>query len=185
MKRSPLKRKSCNLKRSPLKRKPIRKYGGGLTHRKYSRKIDYVKALKNKAENLWKEAGLLLHGNECEVKKNYPEINIIHTPEIQGDHCISRSNKYFFLDINNHSSVCSSCNQAKSFDNKSVSRAIDEIVRKRNPQWFKDAIWLDRTCEANVNFSKVWWLEEKIEDLKFIIEELTRVSALPISSPNQ
>ena len=162
MKRSPLVRKPCKLKRSRLK-----KYGA-LTHRKYSRKTNYVKALQNKAESLWKKAGKLLHGNECEVKKNFPELNLIHTNVIQGDHCISRRNKYFFLDVNNHSSVCSSCNSAKSYGNNSVDRAIDDIVRKRNPEWFKDAVWLDQTCEANPNWGQVWYLEEKIQDLEEI-----------------
>ena len=137
MKRSWIKRKPCKLKRRKLK-----KYGA-LTHRKYSRKANYVKALQNKSESLWKKAGKLMHGNECEVKKNFPELNLIHTDVIQGDHCISRMNKYFFLDINNHSSVCSSCNAAKSYGNKSVDRAIADIVRGRKPEWFRDDVWLD------------------------------------------
>ncbi len=167
--RKPFKRKPCNLKRSNLKRKP-KKYGK-LTFRKYSRKTDYVKALQNKAEALWKKAGKLLHGDECEVKKNYPELKITHTDVIQGEHCISRRNKYFFLDINNHSSACSACNQSKHYKSKSVDRAIEEIVKKRNPQWYKDAVWIDQTREANPSWSQVWYLEEKIADLEEIIRQ--------------
>lgn len=170
MKRSNLQRKPCQLKRSNLRRKP-KKYGK-LTFKDYSVKKDYVKALQTKAENLWKKIGKLLHGNKCEVQENYPGINITHTDIMQGDHCISRRNKYFFLDTNNHSTACSACNQAKAFGNKSVHRAIDEIVKKRNPKWFKEAVWLDQTCEANPNWGQVWWLEEKIQDLEDELKEL-------------
>lgn len=166
MKRSPLKRKT------PLKRKSLKKYGGQHTFRKYSVKKDYVKALKNKAEELWKKAGKLLHGYECEIKKFFPEVNIIHTDIMQGDHCISRSNKHFFFDINNHSTVCSACNQAKCFDNKSVARAIDIIVRARNPEWYVEALEQDMSGKPNYNFSKVWWLEIQIQTLNDIIKEL-------------
>jgi len=164
MKRSPLKRKTG------LKRKTTKKYGGKYTFRKYSVKKDYVKALKNKAEELWKKAGKLLHGNECEVKKNFPWINIIHTDIMQGDHCISRANKHFFFATNNHSTVCSACNQAKCFDNKSIARAIDIIVRNRNALWFDNAVTEDQKGEPNYNFSKVWWLEEQMLVLESIIK---------------
>ena len=150
------------MKRTPLKRK---KYLN-----RYSRKTDYIKALQKKAERLWKEAGLLIHGKQCEVKKYFPDLRITHTPIIQGDHCISRANKYFFLDINNHSSVCSSCNQAKAFGNKSVQRAIDEIVEKRNPGWFESAVWIDQTHEPNLSWKDPIWLEEKIKDLEELIK---------------
>lgn len=172
MKRTALKRQPCKLKRSNLRRKPPkpRKYGE-YTTRNFTRKKDYVKALQTKAENLWKKIGKILHGNECEVKKNYPKINIVHTDVIQGDHCISRRNKYFFLDLNNHSSVCSACNQAKCFGNKSVHRAIDRIVKNRNPEWYKSAVCLDMSGEPNTNWGQVWWLEEKIKDLEEKLKE--------------
>lgn len=172
MKRSYLARKSFKKKVSrPIarKRKPVRKYGGTFTHRKYKRKDDYVKGLQRKAEELWKKAGKLLHGNECEVKKAYPQANILHTNVIQGDHCIIRGNKYFFLDVRNHSSICSACNKAKGFGNRSISRAVDDIVEKRHPAWFRDAVWLDQTKEANPSWRNPIWLEEKIQDLQDII----------------
>jgi len=50
--------------------------------------------------------------------------------------------------------------------NKSVSRAIDELVKKRDPEWFENAVWLDQSGEPNINYSKRWWLEEKIADLE-------------------
>ncbi len=168
-----MKRTPFNLKRTNIKRKPPkqRKYGEH-TARNFTRKKDYVKALQTKAENLWKKIGKILHGDECEVKKNYPKINITHTEIMQGDHCISRRNKYFFLDLNNHSSVCSACNQAKCFGNKSVHRAIDQIVKNRNPEWYKSAVHLDMSGEANVNWGQVWWLEEQIDDLLSMIDEI-------------
>lgn len=159
--------KKSRLKRSYIKRK---KYGQS-THRDYSRKIDYVKALQNKAEALWKKLGKLLHGNECEVKNKYPHISIEHTDIIQGDHCITRANKYFFFDIRNHSSVCSACNQAKHYKTRGVDEAITELVKARDPKWYKDALWLHQTREANPSFSQVWWLEEIITDLEEQIKE--------------
>jgi len=125
-----------------------------------------VKTKQNKAIKLWKEVCYLRDGRYCHVQRNYPFIKISHTDVIQVDHCITRSNKYFFLDTWNGLPICSACNQAKCFGNKSISRAIDKMVEKRNPEWFKNAIWLDQTGEPNVNFSKIWWLDEKIQDLQ-------------------
>jgi len=133
-------------------------------------KRNKVKTLKNKAEKLWKEVCLLKYGKYCHVKKHAPHIKIKHTEVIQIDHCISRANKYFFLDINNGLPVCSSCNRAKCYKQKGIDEAITEMVKKRNPKWYKDALWLHQTREANPNFSKVWWLEEVIKDLEELKE---------------
>ena len=155
------------LKRSYIKRKPLkRKKYGQLTHRSYSRKPDYVKALKTKAERLWKEVCHKLYGSYCHVKRHYPHIDIAHTDTIQIDHCISRANKYFFFDIRNGLPVCDSCNQAKHYKLKSVDRAIEEMVKNRDPKWYEIAVWLDQSGEANLNFSKICWLEEQIKDLE-------------------
>ena len=136
------------------------------------KKLKSIKSLKNRAERLWKELAFKKWGRFCYVQKYYPHIKTRHTSTLQIDHCISRRNKYFFLDIRNSLVVCSSCNFAKSVGNKSVSRAIDEIVKKRNPKWFKDAVWLDMQGEPNVNFSKRWYLEEIITDLENEMKEL-------------
>jgi len=125
-----------------------------------------VRALQKRAEELWKEVCALKYGKFCWVQRYHPEIKVTHTDTIQIDHCITRANKYFFFDVWNGTPVCSGCNMAKCYDNKSVARAIDEMVEKRNPAWYKDAIWLDQTGEPNINFSKIWWLEEKITDLE-------------------
>ena len=135
-----------------------------------------IKSLKAKAEHLWKEACLLKWGAYCHVKKHYPHIKVRHTSTIQIDHCISRSNKYFFLDVWNGLPVCSGCNYAKNYKVKSVDRAINEMVKNRNPKWFEDAIWLDMSGEPNVNFSKRWYLEEKILDLEIELKKLTALN---------
>jgi len=143
--------------------------------RRKPQKRNPIKTLKNKAERLWKEVCYLRYGRFCYVKRYYPYIKISHTDVIQIDHCITRGNKYFFLDPNNGTPVCSACNQAKCYGNKSVSRAIDEIVEKRNPEWYKSAVWLDQAGEPNANFSKKWWLEEKVVELE---EELKRLKGV-------
>ena len=160
--------KRANFKRKP--KKPSERKWGDFTHRRFDSKADYRKALQNKAERLWKKAGKLLHGNECEVKKNYPEINVNHTDIMQGEHCFSRSIKQLFFDINNHSTACSTCNQQKMLGNEKVKRAIDEIVKKRNPEWFEAAIRIMLSCEAENNYGQVWWLEDRIRDLQLIID---------------
>ena len=130
------------------------------------KKRNPVKTLQNKAERLWKEVCLKKYGKFCHVQRYYPHIKINHTDIIQIDHCISRANKYFFYDVNNGTPVCSGCNSAKNFKVKSVDTAISELVKRRNPKWYENAIWLDQTREGNFNFSKIWWLEEIIEDLQ-------------------
>lgn len=132
-----------------------------------------VKTLKNKAERLWKEACALKYGKYCHVQRYYPHLKLRHSSTIQIDHCISRANKYFFFDVRNGLPVCSSCNLAKCMKNKSVDRAIDEMVRNRDTKWFDDAVWVDQSKEPNVNFGKRWWLEEKIQDLETIINDNT------------
>jgi len=63
--------------------------------------------------------------------------------------------------------VCSACNMAKGFNNKSISRAIDEIVIRREGQdKFDSMVALDRMKKANRDFRKVWYLEEIIEKLE-------------------
>jgi len=133
-----------------------------------------VKILKKKAENLWKQVVLLRDGKFCWVQRFCPEINIIHTKTIQLDHTISRKNKHLFLDPKNGIPICSACNMAKGFGNKSINRAIDNLSKQRDPKWFEWAVSLDKTCSPNVNFSRVWWLEEQIERLEKELDELKK-----------
>ena len=172
MRKTELKRKT-QLKRSNLNRKPKKpseRKWGDFTSRRFNTKKDYVKALQTKAESLWKRAGKLLHGDECEVKKNFPQLNVSHSPVIQGEHCFKRGIKQLFLDINNHSSACSTCNQQKMYGNEKVIWAINQIVRNRNPEWFDQAIETMLSCQAENNFGQVWYLEEQIQKLLDIID---------------
>jgi hypothetical protein len=66
---------------------------------------------------------------------------------------------------------------------KSVHRAIDEMVEKRNPEWFKKAKALDQRKSANPNFNKVWWLEEKIDELKEIEQKLEGANSTHKATP--
>jgi len=131
------------------------------------RKKSKVEVLKARAEDLWKEICHLRDGEGCQVKKNFPEINIIHNEIYQIDHCLTRANKWYFLDVRNGTKVCSSCNLAKKNDNKSVARAIDEIVIKREgKEFFDEMIKKDQSGSPNLNFSRAWWLEDKIKGLE-------------------
>lgn len=132
-----------------------------------------VKTLQKKAEKLWKEIAILRDGRECQVKKHYPNINIHHSSVFQVDHFISRKNKHLFLDTSNATVVCSSCNQAKKYKLKSVDIAIQEIVKRREGEdIYNRMIECDMTMGPNVNWSKVWWLEEQIDILESIKKEM-------------
>lgn len=137
------------------------------------RKTTDVKKLQKQAIELWKAIAIVRDGSYCQVLKHYPNIDVIHTPVLQVDHCFSRSNKNLFLDVANSTVVCSSCNMLKGFDSKAIDVAIHEIVRKREGESTYERmkeIAMSRT--ANPNFSKKWWLEEQISILKSIYETL-------------
>lgn len=125
-----------------------------------------VKSLQKRAEKLWKEYAYKRDGKECMVERHFPDIEIWHSSVYQVDHCISRKNKLLFLDTRNSTVVCSSCNSAKAFNNKSVSRAIDEIVKKREGiSVFNEMVKLDQKKCPNPNWNKIWWLENMIDEL--------------------
>jgi hypothetical protein len=130
------------------------------------KKLPRNKQLQNECEELWKEIVKLRDGACCKVKDLYPEIMITHTLPYQADHCFTRSNKHLFLDPANGTMVCSSCNMAKHYDNKSVKRAVDAIVKKRvgKKKW-ADMLACDMQMGPNVNWSSVWWLEEQRDKL--------------------
>ena len=138
-------------------------------------KRNKVKTLQNKAYALWKEVCYKKYGKYCHVQKHASHIRIHHDKIIQVDHCITRANKYFFFDIKNGLPVCQVCNRAKHYKQKSVDRAIERLVKQRDPVWYENAVWIDQTGEPNINFSKVWWLEEIILDLKEELEELNEM----------
>ena len=129
-------------------------------------KRNKIKTLQNKAEKLWKEVCYARDGKRCQVRENFPFIPIAHSKIYQVDHCITRKNKRLFLDPANGTVVCSSCNQAKSFNLKSIHRAIDEIViRREGEEKFKTMVSLDQAHLLNENWRSIGWLEEQIEYL--------------------
>lgn len=69
--------------------------------------------------------------------------------------------------------VCSSCNRAKHYDNKSVKRAVDYIVRAREGETkWEEMLAVDMGMSANPNWNKVWWLEEQKKKIEDYIERL-------------
>ena len=105
-------------------------------------------------------------GHQCMVQKLFPTLNLTHAGPLQVDHCITRQNKHFFFDHRNGTVVCGSCNRAKHYKQKSVDRAIDNIVKDREGKHFDYMVRIDQTKEPNHGWKKVWWLEEQLEKLK-------------------
>ena len=130
------------------------------------KKLPHNKQLQKECEQLWKEIIELRDGRECLVKKYFPMIKITHTGIYQADHCFTRGNKHLFLDPANGNMVCAACNMAKHYDNKSVKRVIDYITQQRvgRAKW-KAMLECDMTMGPNVNWGKIWWLEERKETL--------------------
>ena len=115
-----------------------------------------IKKLHKLASKLWKEACFKRDGRECQVKKHFSGINILHSTILQVDHCFTRANKNLFYDIRNGTVVCKNCNNAKHWDNKSVGRAIDDIVRLREgDEAFIEMRKIDEAQSPNVNLNKV------------------------------
>lgn len=108
----------------------------------------------------------------CQVQIQYPQIEINHTTNYQVDHCITRSNHLLTLEPRNGTVVCSACNRAKHYCNKSIGRAIDEIVKKREgEEFFADMVRIDMAKTANPNWCKRWWLAEITEKLTKELEK--------------
>lgn len=140
-----------------------------------AKKLPSIKSLQNKAERLWKEYCYLRDGKRCLVHFYFPHIQIIHTDVYQVDHCITRGNKSTFLEVANGTVVCSACNAAKNFKNKSVDRAINEIVIKREGlDVYNRMVEQDQSCSAFPNWRNRDWLEKQIEILTEMIENFSR-----------
>ena len=106
-------------------------------------------------------------------KRFKKEIEIKHTRTLQVDHCITRANKHLFYEPKNGTIVCSSCNRAKGFGQKSIHRAIDQIVIEREGlECFNEMVELDQKKTANPNFNKIWWLEEVEKKLLKQLEKM-------------
>jgi len=143
--------------------------------KKKKKKKPKNRQLQTKCENLWKKIIELRDGRACKVKKLYPEINLTHSNVLQADHCFTRGNKHLFLDPANGTMVCSSCNMAKHYDNKSVKRAVDMIVRRRvgENKW-EEMLACDMRMGPNYNWNKIWWLEERLEILERALADLKK-----------
>lgn len=129
-----------------------------------------LKKLQDKAESLWKEL-IRKRDKVCQLHKHFPKIAIPCSEVLQADHCISRRNKHFFLDPRNGTLICRNGNMAKSLDNKSISRAIDEIVKLREgSEFFNMAVSVDQTHRPNLNWKDPLWLEFQISRLEKEIE---------------
>ncbi len=136
---------------------------------KKRKKKSNLRKLQDKALNLFKEVCYLRDGKQCMVKKYFPWIQIAHTEVFQVDHCISRQNKWLFIESKNGTVVCSTCNRAKGFKQKSIERAIDDIVKRREGEdWFKKMVEIDQKMSPNPGWQEFNWIEEQIK----ILEEL-------------
>ena len=131
------------------------------------------KKLQNECEELWKRCIELRDGRQCTVQRDFPQIALAHCNVYQADHCFTRGNKLLFLEPANGTMICASCNRAKHFDNKSVKRAVDSIVRDRegDDKW-EEMLDIDMRLSVNYNWNKVWWLEEQRDKLKSYLERL-------------
>ena len=149
------------------------------------------KELQDSNEQLWKDIIELRDGRRCMVKVLFPEIAVGHTEIYQADHCFTRANKHLFFEVNNGTMVCSGCNMAKHYDNKSVKRAVDIIVIGRiGEDKFQEMMAIDMRKSALPDWNKVWWLEEqeaKLEKIKkeYEIPGITEIKPKPKPKPKE
>ena len=138
-----------------------------MLRRRKSKNKSNLKKLQNKAEELWKEYCHRRDGSKCMVRHHFPGIQIEHTNVIQVDHCFTRTNKHLFTDVRNGTCVCSTCNMAKAFGQKSVGRAIDDIVKLREGQvaW-EEMLAIDRAKMSNDKWKLIPAVEDIIKKLE-------------------
>jgi len=148
-------------------------------------KVTKARKLEIQCETLWKEICFLRDGHACMVAKLFPTIDLHHAGPLQVDHCITRKNKHFFFDHRNGTVVCSSCNRAKHYKQKSVDRAIDCIVGEREGSYFDHMVRVDQTKAPNNGWKKVWWLEEQLKALKVARRRLTEKTVTTETKRNE
>lgn len=131
------------------------------------KKKSKVQKLKDKANDLWKEACFLRDGRECQVKRYFPHLGP-HSEILQVDHMISRKNTFLIYEPKNGTVVCKVCNGSKHWRPKGpVDQAIEEIRIMIEGQEKVDQMYaLERSGKPNLDFSQVWYLEKIIEGLK-------------------
>lgn len=135
------------------------------------KKITPIKKLQKRAEQLWKLVAFLRDGRECQVKLTYPDIDIRHSSVMQVDHTFSRRDKNLFFDPANSLVVCSTCNMLKKFQQQSVHRLVDNIVKDREGETkFYDMQRINLAGNPNHLFKQRLWLEEVIKDLESLAD---------------
>ena len=129
-----------------------------------------VKKLFNRCSDLWREHAYLRDGLICQVKKHFPQIQVMHSEIFQVDHCFSRNNKHLFFDTSNSTVVCRNCNGFKHRQQKGVHLAVHEIVKKREGEdIYNRMLGQEQRKGANMGWGKIWWLESQCN----ILTELT------------
>ena len=116
------------------------------------------KALKTKAENLWKEVCKLRDRNMCALCGS--------TSILQIDHCFSRTNSELFFDIKNGTTLCRSCHFKKSKNLQNYSRLVDRKVILREGQ-----DWFTKAEEISMSLKPYIWDVIKLEQLVIKLKE--------------
>ena len=126
-----------------------------------------LKKLQEAAEQAWKDLAYKRDGKRCMVKLHDPSLDIPHTNVFQVDHCFERGDKNLFLEPSNATVVCSTCNMLKGFNQRSLHRIIDDIVREREGDAKFDAMRvINESKSPNPGWKMIPWLEEQIKMLK-------------------
>lgn len=140
---------------------------------KNQNKKSIVKRLQDKNEIRWKEVCTARDGRECMVAKHYGFIKVPHSEIIQVDHNISRTNKILKFDPRNGTTVCSNCNMFKKNKQFSIDRAIDDIVKKREGDFYYKMVEIDQMRKPNLDFGNIGWLEKNLHWLDVLLIHYT------------
>lgn len=126
--------------------------------------------LHRKAENLWKQYAHMRDGEICQIRKYFPELNLVHSPILQVDHFFPRADKNLFYDTSNSTVICATCNYLKSNGSRQstiINMAVKEIVLRREGQEKFDSMFsINDRREPNLFFHKPFYLETVIKDIE-------------------
>jgi len=137
-----------------------------------------IALMHDRALNLFRDICFSRDGRQCQVLKNYPMLKVKHSDTLQVDHCISRGNKNEFYNYKNGTVVCSNCNLAKHHHLKSVTRAIDFIVQKREgfDVWM-EMVMGDMQSTGNDLFNDIAWLDGRLRILTIIKNNISEIKS--------
>ena len=134
------------------------------------------RALKRKAEALWREFAHTRDGSGCQIKKHYPELNLHHTDQMQVDHFFPRADKNLYFDPSNSTVLCSACNYLKSNGSPQsvqILMAVKEIVFRRDGEKkFYEMCDVNNRRQPNRDWDREYYLEEIIKNLQIRISDL-------------